>query len=209
MNATSAVCCATSCPFNSVADEVSERRQANRAIAVSALGLALTGLIELAIALISGSVALFGDAVHNLSDGSTSAAVFLGFRASRKTPSKRHPYGYERAEDLAGVGVALMIWANAVVAGFESVTKLLDHGSTDHLSWGIAAAAVGIAGNQHPDTTIAQADQIGHQVATALTPQIPEMRNFTWTARGLLTDSSTTPHPHAALAASTGPHPPP
>jgi cation diffusion facilitator family transporter len=322
MNATSAVCCTTSFPLNASADEVSERRQANQAIAFSAVGLALTGLIELAIALVSGSVALFGDAVHNLSDGSTSAAVFLGFRASRKIPSKRHPYGYERAEDLAGVGVALMIWANAVVAGFESVTKLLDHGNTDHLSWGIAAAAVGIAGNQlvayyklvvgrrirsatlvadakhswldalssagamlglvgvafgwgwadavagiivtgfichigwkvsadiahrlldgvdpnivttaetiattvpgvnhahararwtgrtlrieieavlHPDTTIAEADQIGHHVATALTPQIPEMRNFTWTARGPLADSPTTPQPHAELAAS-------
>ncbi len=32
----------------------------------------MTGLIELAIALVSGSVALLGDALHNLSDVSTS-----------------------------------------------------------------------------------------------------------------------------------------
>jgi cation diffusion facilitator family transporter len=308
MNATSAAHCATGLPPNTSTEDGHERRQANQAIAVSALGLALTGLIELVIALVSGSVALFGDAVHNLSDGSTSALMFLGFRASRKTPSKRHPYGYERAEDLAGIGIALMIWANAVVTGFESITKLLRHGSTDHIGWGITAAAVGIAGNHlvahyklligrrihsatliadakhswldalssagamlglvgvaagwtwadavagiivtgfichigckvtadiahrlldgvdpaiittaettaitvpgvnqahararwtgrtlrieieaflDPVTTLAEADQIGRHVATALTPQIPEMRSFTWTARGQTTE---------------------
>ena len=139
---------AASFPLETVADDAHERRQANRAIAVSAVGLALTGLIELAIALLSGSVALLGDALHNLSDVSTSALVFVGFRASRKLPTERYPYGYERAEDLAGIGVALVIWGSAAVAGFESVTKLLRHGGTGHVGWGIAAAAVGIAGNQ-------------------------------------------------------------
>lgn len=139
---------AASFPLDTTADDASERRQANRAIAVSAVGLALTGLVELVIALLSGSVALLGDALHNLSDVSTSVLVFIGFRASRKLPSERYPYGYERAEDLAGIGVALVIWGSAVVAGFESVSKLLRHGSTGYLGWGIGAAVVGVVGNQ-------------------------------------------------------------
>lgn len=139
---------AASFPLDTVVDDAGERRQANRAVAVSAVGLALTGLIELAIALASGSVALLGDALHNLSDVSTSALVFVGFRASSKLPSERYPYGYERAEDLAGVGVALVIWGSAAVAGFESITKLLRHGGTSHVGWGIGAAVVGIVGNQ-------------------------------------------------------------
>src|SRR6202163_524911 len=100
------------------------RRDANRAVGFSAAGLALTGLVELLLAVVTGSVALLGDAIHNLSDVSTSAVVFLGFRVSRKPASRTHPYGYERAEDLAGLGVALVIWM------------------------GMAAAALGIAGNQ-------------------------------------------------------------
>jgi cation diffusion facilitator family transporter len=139
---------AASFPLARSIDDRDERRRANRAIAVSAAGLAVTGLIELAIAVISGSVALFGDALHNLSDVSTSVLVFVGFRASRKLASDRYPYGYERAEDLAGIGVALVIWASAIVAGAESVSKLLRHGATHHVGWGIAAAMVGIAGNQ-------------------------------------------------------------
>jgi cation diffusion facilitator family transporter len=139
---------ATSFPLTTAVDDISERRHATRAVTVSAIGLTLTGVVELAIALASGSVALLGDALHNLSDVSTSALVFIGFRASRKTPTERYPYGYERAEDLAGIGVALVIWGSALVAGFESVTKLLRHGGTGHVGWGIAAAGVGIAGNQ-------------------------------------------------------------
>ena len=139
---------AASFPLDTVTDDAAERRQANRAVAVSAVGLALTGLVELAIALLSGSVALLGDALHNLSDVSTSVLVFVGFRASRKVPTERYPYGYERAEDLAGIGVALVIWGSAAVAAYESVEKLLRHGGTGYVGWGIAAAIVGIAGNQ-------------------------------------------------------------
>jgi cation diffusion facilitator family transporter len=139
---------AVSFPLVSSVDDRDERLQANRAIAVSAAGLALTGLIELVIAVVSGSVALLSDALHNLSDVSTSVLVFVGFRASRKLATERYPYGYERAEDLAGIGVALVIWASAIVAGVESIAKLLRHGTTHHVGWGIAAAAVGVAGNQ-------------------------------------------------------------
>src|ERR1700736_4341725 len=111
-------------------------------------GLAVTGLAELVIALVSGSVALLGDALHNLSDVSTSLLVFIGFRASRRAATERFPYGYERAEDLAGIGVAAVIWASAAFAGVQSVNKLIHHGSTQHVGWGIGAAAVGILGNQ-------------------------------------------------------------
>lgn len=139
---------ATSFPLPQMADDAGERTQANRAVAISAIGLTVTGLVELAIAVLTGSVGLLGDAFHNLSDVSTSALVFLGFRSSRKVPSARYPYGYDRAEDLAGVGIAIVIWASAIFAGVESVRKLIAHGHTTHLGIGMAGAVVGILGNQ-------------------------------------------------------------
>lgn len=78
------------------------------------------------IATLSGSVALLGDAVHNLSDVSTSVLLFVGFRASRKAATQRYPYGYERAEDLAGVGVVLVMCASAIVAGASACQAQLD-----------------------------------------------------------------------------------
>lgn len=98
--------------------------------------------------MLTGSVGLLGDAIHNLSDVSTSAVVFLGFRLSRRPPTQKYPYGLERAEDLAGVGIAVVIWASAAFAGYESVRKLVEHGHTAHVSLGIAGAVLGMIGNQ-------------------------------------------------------------
>jgi cation diffusion facilitator family transporter len=135
-------------PLPSRRDDAQDRREANRAIGVSAAGLAATGLIELILAILTGSVGLLGDAIHNLSDVSTSAVVFIGFRLSRRPPTERYTYGLERAEDLAGVGIAIVIWASGAFAGFESIRKLIDHGHTTHVGVGIAGAALGIIGNQ-------------------------------------------------------------
>ncbi len=129
-------------------DEAGHRREANRAVAVSAVGLAMTGGLELILAVFTGSVALLGDALHNLSDVSTSAVVFLGFRISKRPPTAAYPYGYERAEDLAGLGVALVIWLSAVFAGYESYLKFVRNAGTAHVGIGIAGAALGIVGNQ-------------------------------------------------------------
>lgn len=43
-----------------------ERRQANRVVG-GAVTLAVTGLLELGVAVLTGSVGLLGDALHNLS----------------------------------------------------------------------------------------------------------------------------------------------
>lgn len=69
--------------------------------------------------------------------------MFLGFFISRRPAT-----GFKRAEDIAGLGVALIIWASAVFAGFESYHKLVSQGPTRHLAWGMAGAALGIAANQ-------------------------------------------------------------
>jgi cation diffusion facilitator family transporter len=95
-------------PLPGVRDDAGDRRAANRAVVVSAIGLGATGLVELLLAILTGSVGLLGDAIHNLSDVSTSAVVFLGFRLSRRPPTEKYPYGLERAEDLAGVGIAVV-----------------------------------------------------------------------------------------------------
>ena len=61
-----------SCDSENVSEiEREHRNQANSALVISAIGLGLTGSIELLLAILTGSVALLGDALHNLSDVST------------------------------------------------------------------------------------------------------------------------------------------
>jgi cation diffusion facilitator family transporter len=115
---------------------------------VSAVGLGVAGGLELLVAVLTHSVGLLGDALHNLSDVSTSALVFVGFRVSKRPSNARYPHGYDRAEDLAGLGVALVIWASAAFAGIESYRKLVGGGSTTRLGVGMLAAALAIIANQ-------------------------------------------------------------
>src|ERR1700744_751318 len=84
---------AAAVPLPRAHDDAKDRHDANRAVVVSAVGLTATGVIELLLAILTGSVGLLGDAIHNLSDVSTSAVVFLGFRLSRRTPpgTDAHP----------------------------------------------------------------------------------------------------------------------
>jgi len=53
-------------PLPRLRDDAKDRMAANRAVAVSAVGLAATGIIELLLAVVTGSVGLLGDAIHNL-----------------------------------------------------------------------------------------------------------------------------------------------
>jgi cation diffusion facilitator family transporter len=124
------------------------RRQAMRAIVVSSLGLLLTSAFEISVTVVSGSVALLSDALHNLGDVFTTVGVYFGFRASRKQPTRRYPYGYGRAEDLTGVIIVIAIWSSAALAGWQSYDKLVSGRGTTHLTLGMVAAAVGIVGNQ-------------------------------------------------------------
>jgi len=160
-------------PLPATRDDEAERQDANRAVAISAIGLAATGIVELLIAILTNSVGLLGDAIHNLSDVSTSAVVFLGFRLSRRPPTERYPYGLDRAEDLAGIGIAVVIWASAVFAGFESVRKLLAHGPTEHIGVGIlGAVSASPATRSSPATSSSPADASGPRPSSP-TPGTP------------------------------------
>lgn len=124
------------------------RQRAMRAIIVSSLGLLVTSAFELLITVLSGSVALLSDALHNLGDVFTTVGVYFGFRASRRPPSERYPYGYGRAEDLAGIVILAAIWTSAALAAWQSYEKLVSGRGTTHLGLGMLAAAIGILGNQ-------------------------------------------------------------
>jgi cation diffusion facilitator family transporter len=119
-----------------------------RAVKISLLALGVTAIAQLAIALLSGSVALLADTVHNFADASTSIPLWLAFSFSRRPPNRRYTYGYGRAEDLAGVFVVLMITGSALFAAYESFQKLLHPEPIGLLEWVAAAGVLGFIGNE-------------------------------------------------------------
>ena len=112
------------------------------------LGLGLTALLQLAVVMVSGSVALLADTVHNFSDALTAIPLWIAFALTRRRPSAKYTYGYGRAEDLAGLFIVAMIALSAVVAGVESVRRLIHPMAVTNLGWVAVAGLVGFAGNE-------------------------------------------------------------
>jgi len=87
-----------------VADHVDEALGADtdgrRALLWSLAILAGTALIQAVVVVLSGSVALLGNTLHNVADALTAVPLLIAFRLARRRPTKRYTYGYGRAEDL-------------------------------------------------------------------------------------------------------------
>ncbi|MGV9362084.1 cation diffusion facilitator family transporter [Amycolatopsis sp. NPDC003731] len=123
-------------------------RRGMRALGWSFAALSVTAVAQLALVLVTGSVALLGDTVHNFADALTAVPLGVAFLLGRRAATRRYTYGFGRAEDLAGVVVVLVVAASAAVAGYESVARLLDPRPVAH-PWVVAAAGViGFAGNE-------------------------------------------------------------
>jgi cation diffusion facilitator family transporter len=118
------------------------------AIKWSFVGLAATALLQLVVVLMSGSVALLADTIHNFGDAATAIPLGIAFWFARRKPSARFTFGYGRVEDLAGIAIVLTILASAVIAGYESIQRLLQPQEISHLWAVIGASIVGFLGNE-------------------------------------------------------------
>lgn len=133
---------------DSVDDALESSKVGIRALKISLGILLATALFQVVIVVISGSVALLADTIHNFSDALTALPLWLAFALSHRVANKRYTYGYGRAEDLAGVAIVGMILFSAVVAGYESIMKLIYGSEVSYLGWVAAAAVVGFLGNE-------------------------------------------------------------
>lgn len=134
------------------ADQVDEVLEADaagrRALLISLAGLAVTAAIQAVVVVLSGSVALLGDTLHNVADALTALPLLLAFRLARRPATKRYTYGYGRAEDLGGLFVIAMITLSSVLAAYEAIDRLIHPRDVSHL-WAVAfAGVVGFAGNE-------------------------------------------------------------
>jgi cation diffusion facilitator family transporter len=117
-------------------------------VKVSLVALGATALFQVVIVLISGSVALLADTIHNFSDALTAVPLWFAFILSRRMATRRYTYGFGRAEDIAGVVIVLMILLSAIIAGYESYQKFIDPRPISNVAWVIVAAIVGFLGNE-------------------------------------------------------------
>jgi cation diffusion facilitator family transporter len=134
--------------FDSIDGALESSAAGIRAVKISLLAFGATSIAQLVIVLISGSVALLADTIHNFSDALTAIPLWIAFALGTKAATRRYTYGFGRAEDLAGLFVIAMITLSAIIAGVESIRRLINPVPIQHVGWVAAAGLVGFNGNE-------------------------------------------------------------
>jgi len=130
-------------------DAAMETSRAGMRTLWSSLGiLGLTTIVQAAVVALSGSVALLGDTIHNAADALTALPLGVAFLLGRRAATRRYPYGFGRAEDLAGIVIVLTIAASSALAAYEAIDRLLHPRDITDLAAVAVAALVGFAGNE-------------------------------------------------------------
>jgi cation diffusion facilitator family transporter len=135
-------------PVDAAGDPALATNEGIRTVWIALGALGLTTLLQVVIVVLSGSVALLADTVHNLGDALNSLPLLLAFYLARRPATRRYTYGFGRAEDAAGVIIVLSIVFSAGYILWESFRKLLDPQPLEHLPWVAAAAVIGFLGNE-------------------------------------------------------------
>lgn len=118
------------------------------AVKWSFAALVATAALQVIVVVLSGSVALLADTIHNFGDAATAIPLWIAFMLVRRKRSKRFTYGYGRVEDLAGVAIVITITVSAIIAGYESIDRIF-HPRTVEFLWAVVVASVvGFAGNE-------------------------------------------------------------
>jgi cation diffusion facilitator family transporter len=117
-------------------DSIKRSREGIRAVGVSLAVLAAAAVAQLLIFLLTDSIALLADLIHNFGDALTAVPVGAAFLVRS-----------ERAERWAGLAVVAAIFISACVAGYEAVLRLIEPRAPEHLLALGLAGVVGFGGN--------------------------------------------------------------
>ena len=119
-----------------VDQSIKRSREGLRAVGLSLVVLALTAAAQVLVYLLTDSVALLADLIHNFGDAATAIPLGVAFLLRSL-----------RAERTAGLFVVAAILISACVAGYEAIARLIDPHEPEALGALAAAGALGFAGN--------------------------------------------------------------
>src|SRR4051794_33200184 len=115
---------------------IKRSREGVRAVGLALGVLGLASVTQALLYLLTDSVALLADLIHNFGDGLT--AVPLGIAFTLRSA---------RAERYAGLAVVAAIFISACVAAYEAILRLIHPNPPDHLAVLAVAGAIGFVGN--------------------------------------------------------------
>lgn len=125
-----------------------DSRRGMRALLISLAVLGATAALQAVLVVLTGSVALLADTVHNVGDAFTAIPLGAAFLLGRRPSTRRYTYGLHRAEDLAGLVIVVIIFLSGGYAIYEAINRFVNPQDPTYL-WVVAAAGIiGFLGNE-------------------------------------------------------------
>ncbi|HWH25998.1 MAG TPA: cation diffusion facilitator family transporter [Pseudolysinimonas sp.] len=150
--------------IDSIDDALEASKEGVRALKISLFILLGTTFLQLVVVLISGSVALLADTIHNFSDALTAVPLWIAFILGRQAATRRYNFGYGRAEDLAGLFIVAVVALSAIIAAWQSVDRIIHPQPLHNLWWVLAAGVIGFIGNE---TVAVYRIRVGQKIGSA------------------------------------------
>jgi len=119
---------------------LTDHARTNRAAALLSVGsnLALTAA-KLVLGLVTGSVAVLSEAAHSASDLLASGIALVAVRAAARPADREHPYGHEKAENLAAAVEGVLVLGAGAAVAVEAIRRLVEGApAVDHIELAIA-----------------------------------------------------------------------
>ena len=103
--------------------------------------------LKLAAGLLTGSIAILTEAVHSAIDLVASVMALISVRKADVPADEDHPYGHEKAENIAAGAEAMLILVGAAIIAFEAIRRIFNGGDVEHVGIGIAVIAFSAVAN--------------------------------------------------------------
>ncbi|MGN6372471.1 MAG: cation diffusion facilitator family transporter [Solirubrobacteraceae bacterium] len=117
-------------------ESIKRSREGIRAVSLSLAVLGFAAVAQTAVFVVSGSIALLADLIHNFGDALTALPLGIAFALRSQV-----------AEQRAGLAVVLAIFISACVAAVEAASRLIHPSAPSHLGVLAVAGVIGYAGN--------------------------------------------------------------
>ena len=104
----------------------------------------LLSIIKIILGFIGQSGALIADGIHSFSDLLTDWVTWYAAKLSGEAPDADHPYGHERFETVATLGLSIFLAIVGTIIIFDGFGRFSNPNALKHEYWLIAAAALSI-----------------------------------------------------------------
>jgi len=129
-------------------DSISRSKASQKVTLVGAVIDFLLSVLKITAGFIGNSGALIADGIHSFSDLLSDWIVWYAAKHAGEAPDAEHPYGHERFETVATLGLSIFLAIIGIGIIFDAAQRISDTGQLNHAPWLLAVAALSIVSKE-------------------------------------------------------------